>query len=138
MSIRKIRLEQTIQNEISQMLLKELRDPRIGFCTITQVRLSQDYKFASVYVSFLGGPNAIEDGMKGLQSASKHIQAMLARKLNIKFTPYLRFIYDDSLVKGVAMVEKLNELEAEEEASSSDQSSSSQDQENEKDAFAGS
>jgi ribosome-binding factor A len=110
MNIRKIRIEQSIQREISEMLLKELRDPRIGFCTISHVRLSQDYRYASVYVSFIGGKDAVEQGMKGLQSASKTIQAMLAHKLNLKFTPYVRFIYDDAIEKGIALIEKIREV----------------------------
>jgi len=110
MNIRKIRIEQSIQSEISQMLLKELRDPRIGFCTISHVRLSQDFRYASVYVSFIGGKDAVEQGMKGLQSASKTIQAMLAHRLNLKFTPYIRFIYDDAIEKGIALIEKIREV----------------------------
>lgn len=110
MNIRKTRIEQNIQNEIQQMILKELRDPRIGFCTITKVRLSEDYRFATVYASFLGAEDAVEKGMKGLQAASKFIQSTLAHRMNIKFTPYIRFIYDDSLEKGVSMIEKLKEI----------------------------
>lgn len=118
MNIRKIRIEQSIQSEISQMLLKDLRDPRIGFCTISHVRLSQDYRYASVYVSFIGGGDAVEKGMKGLQSASKTIQAMLAQKLNIKFTPYIRFIYDDAIEKGIALIEKIKEVAPPEDSES--------------------
>jgi ribosome-binding factor A len=110
MNVRKIRIEQSIQNEISQMLLKDLRDPRIGFCTISHVRLSQDFRYASVYVSFIGGKDAVEKGMKGLQSASKTIQSLLAQKLNLKFTPYIRFIYDDAVEKGIALIEKIREV----------------------------
>ncbi len=110
MSIRKTRIEQNIQNEIQQMILKELRDPRIGFCTITKVRVSEDYRFATVYASFLGAEDAVEKGMTGLQAASKFIQATLAQRMNIKFTPYLRFIYDDSFEKGASMIEKLKEI----------------------------
>ncbi len=108
MSIRKIRIEQSIQSEISQILLKELRDPRIGFCTITRVRVTEDYRYASVYVSFLGKEDAVSKGMEGIQAASKHIQALLAQRLNLKFTPYLRFIYDDSFEKGISLIEKIN------------------------------
>ncbi len=131
MSIRKTRIEQNIQNEIQQMILKELRDPRIGFCTITKVRVSEDYRFATVYASFLGGTDAVEKGMKGLHAASKYIQASLAQRMNIKFTPYLRFEHDDSLEKGVSMIEKLKEIvppDTENEQDKSDEESTSEDE----------
>jgi ribosome-binding factor A len=48
--------------------------------------------------------------MKGLQSASKTIQSLLAQKLNLKFTPYIRFIYDDAVEKGIALIEKIREV----------------------------
>ena len=71
MNIRKIRIEQSIQSEISQMLLKDLRDPRIGFCTISHVRLSQDYRYASVYVSFIGGGNHYQKAIKVIKKKRK-------------------------------------------------------------------
>src|SRR5205807_1921097 len=73
-----------------------LKDPRVGFVTVTDVRTSPDLRHARVYVSVLGGAEQREDSLAGLRSAHGHLQGQVAAELRLKRTPELTFVYDDT------------------------------------------
>jgi ribosome-binding factor A len=89
-----------IKKEISQILLEELKDPRIGFVTITKVALSDDLRIAKIYYSVFGGEQDKEESYEGLESAKGYIKRELGKKVRLKYMPEITFIFDDSLEYG--------------------------------------
>jgi ribosome-binding factor A len=88
----------------------ELKDPRIGFVTITGVKTSPDLRQARVYVSVLGNERKREQTLEGLESAHGVLQARLASELRMKRTPQLTFEYDPTVEEGVRMSRLIDEL----------------------------
>jgi len=113
-SLRKKRLEEQFRRDITEIIMKEIKDPRIGFASITYVQLSKDMSFAKVGVSIMGNPREIRKTYEGLKSAAGYIQHLLSKRLTIRHTPKLSFKLDSSISDGVEMVDFLNKLEEKE------------------------
>ena len=96
--------------EVLGVALPELKDPRIGFVTITGVETSSDLRHATVFVSVLGGEKAREKSLQGLAAAHATLQSRLARELRMKRTPQLTFEYDPTVERGVRMTKLIDEL----------------------------
>ena len=103
------RVNESVRQVLSEALL-ELKDPRIGFVTVTGVVTSTDLREATVYVSVLGDPRRQERTMAGLSAAHGVLQAYIARELRLKRTPQLTFAYDQSVERGVRMTQLIDEL----------------------------
>jgi ribosome-binding factor A len=88
----------------------ELKDPRIGFVTVTGVATSPDLRTARVFVSVLGSEKKREKTLAGLEAAHGVLQARIARELRMKRTPQLTFEYDESVERGVRMSQLIDEL----------------------------
>lgn len=99
------RAKALIAKHLTEIILKETKDPKIGFVSVNEVEVSSDLGVAKVYVSFLGTKNKNEN-LKHLVAASGYIRSSLAKVLKMKKTPELRFFLDDSFDK----YEHLNEL----------------------------
>lgn len=110
MKYRKDRLEELIKRIVSDIFLKEVKDPRIGFVTFTGVELSKDYSEARIGVSFLGTSTDVRKGMEGIRSSSGYVQKLLGRELKMRNTPSVYFFIDKSVQEGVDMVSKLENL----------------------------
>lgn len=113
MSFRKQKLETQIKKLVGTLIVMEIKDPRIGFVTVTHVELSRDYAYADVYVSVLGNDNDKKKTLLGLQSARGFIQYRVGKALSIRTIPEIRFHLDTSIEKGVGMVNLLEKLEKE-------------------------
>lgn len=109
------RVADLIRDEISSMILKELKDPRIHFVTITQVEVSPDLRQARVLYSVMGSETEQEECQEGLASASGFIRGRLGRRLSLRYVPELSFKYDSSLTAGARVTSLIKELTAEEE-----------------------
>ena len=96
--------------EVLAAALPELKDPRIGFVTITGVETSPDLRHARVYVSVLGSDKKRERSLQGLEAAHGLLQSRLARELRMKRTPQLSFEYDPTVERGVRMTQLIDEL----------------------------
>ena len=96
--------------EVLGAALPELKDPRIGFVTITAVETSPDLRHARVYVSVLGSDAKRAKSLQGLEAAHGALQARLARELRMKRTPQLAFEYDPTVERGVRMTKLIDEL----------------------------
>ena len=94
---------------LSARLIEGLKDPRIGFVTVTSVDTSPDLRQARVYVSVLGDDEARANSLAGLQSSHGVLQRSLARELKLKHTPTLEFVYDESIDRGMRITELLDE-----------------------------
>jgi ribosome-binding factor A len=101
--------------EVLSEALGELKDPRIGFVTVTGVRTSTDLRQAVVYVSVLGSERKREKTIDGLQAAHGLLQARIARELRMKRTPQLTFEYDPTVERGVRMTQLIDELAPDDE-----------------------
>jgi ribosome-binding factor A len=108
-SSRMRRVNESIK-EVLGLTLPELKDPRIGFVTITGVETAPDLRHATVFVSVLGSEKAREKSLQGLEAAHGTLQARLARELRMKRTPQLTFEYDPTVERGVRMTKLIDEL----------------------------
>jgi ribosome-binding factor A len=106
------RVDESIRQVIGDALASDLKDPRVGFVTVTDVKTSADLSHARVYVSVLGEPAVREDTLVGLRSAHGYLQACIARELKLKRTPTLEFAYDDTTDRAMR-VDALIEAEIE-------------------------
>jgi ribosome-binding factor A len=103
------RVNEAVREVLSEALL-ELKDPRIGFVTVTGVETSPDLRHARVFVSVLGSERARERTLDGLAAAHGVLQSHVARELRLKRTPQLTFAYDPSVERGVRMSQLIDEL----------------------------
>lgn len=94
---RQDRVGALIQRELSEIIHRVVKDPRIAFCTITHVDVSSDLKYVDVNVSVIGDIEDKEDTLAGLKSASGFIRREISRRLALRYSPELRFSLDDSV-----------------------------------------
>lgn len=110
-SIKYSRMNGEVQREISKIIARDIKDPRINPMTsVVSVDVTPDLKYAKVFVSVLGNDEEKEKTRRGLASASSHIRSLLAKSLNLRNTPELTFLIDDSIEYGVHMSKKIDEL----------------------------
>lgn len=109
------RVDEAVRAVLSEAVGKDLKDPRVGFVTVTAVKTSPDLRHARVYVSVLGNDAEREDSLDGLRSAHGYLQGRVARELRIKHTPTLSFEYDDTVDRGMRISELLDEVAPEDE-----------------------
>lgn len=109
-----MRVGDLLQREISNIIETELKDPRIGFLTVTKVDLSSDLKLARVYYSVLGTREEKEKSGEGLRSAKGFIKKLLGQRTRLRYLPDILFIFDDSLEKGRYIESILEKLKDEE------------------------
>jgi ribosome-binding factor A len=103
------RVNEVIREVLGAAITTELKDPRIGFVTVTAVDTSADLRSARVYVSVLGSPEEREATLAGLRSSHGFLQGRLATELRMKRTPTLSFAYDDSVERGMRLSRLLGE-----------------------------
>ena len=110
-SIKNTRLNEEVMRELSTIIRNEIKDPRIQPMTsVTGVEVAPDLKTCKAYISVLGDEKAQEDTIKGLQSAEGYIRRELARKLNMRNTPEIKFVMDQSIAYGVAMSKMIDDV----------------------------
>ena len=103
------RVNESVREVVSEGVV-QLKDPRIGFVTVTAVETSPDLRQARVFVSVLGDERRRRRALEGLEAAHGVLQARLARELRLKRTPQLAFEYDPSVERGVRMTKLIDEL----------------------------
>jgi ribosome-binding factor A len=106
------KLREFIRDEIGRILQRGLRDPRVGFVSVTDVELSRDLRHAKVFVSVFGTAEQRRQTLEGLGSATGFVRTELARRLHIRHTPQIEFRVDDSIERGSRVVQLLRELGA--------------------------
>src|SRR5213082_388094 len=109
MTDRMRRVNESVRQVLSEAV-GQLKDPRIGFVTVTGVKTSPDLRHARVYVSVLGAERKRAQTLAGLQAAHAVLQSQIARELRMKRTPQLEFEYDPSVERGVRMTKLIDEL----------------------------
>jgi ribosome-binding factor A len=101
------RVDEAVRAVLSDAIAKDLKDPRVGFVTVTAVKTSPDLRHARVYVSVLGDEQTRAASLDGLRSAHGYLQGAIASQLTLKHTPALTFAYDDSVDRGMRITELL-------------------------------
>lgn len=99
------RVAQELQKEIAIILQREVKDPRIGMVTVSDVEISRDLAYAKVFVTFLfdNDDNVVKRGLEGLNKASGYIRTLVGKAMRLRIVPELTFVYDQSLVEGMRM-----------------------------------
>jgi ribosome-binding factor A len=100
------RVNEALREVLSTRIAEGLKDPRVGFVTVTAVETSPDLRHARVFVSVLGDEKARADTLAGLAAAHSVLQAQIATEIRMKRTPQLKFVYDETVERGM----RINEL----------------------------
>ncbi len=110
MSFRPERLAEAIKKEVSGLLREELKDPRIGFVSITSVEVSKDLRYATVFASVFGQPAEQKATIGALQNAQGFIRGELAKRIRLRYTPEITFKLDHSISRGSRLIELMREV----------------------------
>jgi len=105
------RVDAAMRHVVGDAVSQDLKDPRVGFVTVTDVKTSADLRHARVYVSVLGTPAEREASLEGLRSAHGYLQRRVASELHLRNTPELRFILDDTAERAFRVEELLHDEE---------------------------
>ena len=115
MSRRTERLNDLIRDEISELLRRQIKDPRLGcFLTITRVDTSPDLRYAKVFASIMGSEEEKREALQGLASATGFFQHKLRERLSLRRVPQISFHKDDSIEQGAHVLHLMKEVAAEE------------------------
>ena len=113
------RVSVLIQRELSDIIQRELKDPRVGFCTISQVQVSTDLRYADVKVSVVGDKRQKQNSITGLKSAAGFLRREVVQRIGLRHAPELRFELDDSVDQLMRIDRLLKRIHTQEEVSSS-------------------
>jgi ribosome-binding factor A len=110
---RGVRVADQIQRDLAEIISYELKDPRVGMITITEVQVTPDYAHAKVFFTTLNdNPEAVKDTLAGLSKAAGFIRGQLGRRLTIHTTPELHFVHDTSTARGIELSKLIDEANA--------------------------
>jgi ribosome-binding factor A len=114
-STRQQRIQQLLIEEVSDIVRREVKDPRIGFLTITGADVSPDLRHARVYMTILGTEEEQAAGLKGLQSAARFIRREFGRRCDLRVTPAIEFRFDTAIQHGVRIFDLLEQIKREDD-----------------------
>lgn len=111
---RGLRVADQIQRDLAEIIAFELKDPRVGLVTISEVQVTPDYAHAKVYfTTLIDDPKAVQGTVEGLTKAAGFIRTLLGKRLHIHTLPQLNFIHDTSTVRGMALSSLIDQANAE-------------------------
>ena len=112
------RVSVLIQRELSDIIQRELKDPRVGFCTISQVQVSADLRYADVKVSVIGDKRQKRNSITGLKNAAGFLRREVVQRIGLRHAPELRFELDDSVDQLMRIDRLLKRIHTQEKVSS--------------------
>ena len=112
-STRQEKVRELLRLEISDIIRREIKDPRVGFVTVTDAEVSPDLKHAKVFISVLGEAAQKQEGLKALQKATRFIRAEFAKRANMKTTPEIVLLEDTAIEQGARIFELLEKIKKE-------------------------
>lgn len=141
-SIKNIRINSEVQKELGNIIRNEVKDPRISpMTTVVSAQVTPDLKYCKAFISVLGSEEAAQDTMKGLRSAVGYIRSRLAQSVNLRNTPEITFVLDQSIEYGVRMsrliddvVSRDSEAEAQDDSETEDMSGGKEEDEEDGDS----
>jgi ribosome-binding factor A len=104
------RVAEAIKREVSDLLFREVKDPRVHFATVTDVEVAHDLRFVKIYVSIMGTDEEKAESMVGLQAATGFLRKHLGQRVRLRFTPEIRFYLDKSLDRAMRISELLESI----------------------------
>lgn len=110
MQYRSDRLAHELKNEISFIIAREVKDPRVGFATVTNAKVSPDLRYARIFVSVFGSPAKQNETLLALQRATGFIRRQLGSRIKLRHCPELQFTFDESIEYGAKMDALLAEV----------------------------
>jgi ribosome-binding factor A len=110
------RIAEQIRRELAELIRLEVKDPRVGFITLTDVEITPDYAHAKVFFTSMAGEQGVDDILAGLRRASGFLRRELGRRIRIHTTPELHFHYDKSVEQGSRLSQLIDEVVREDEA----------------------
>lgn len=110
------RVVEQIRRELAELIRMEVKDPRVGFITLTDVEITPDYAHAKVFFTSMTGSESVPEILQGLRRASGFLRRELGRRVRIHTTPELHFVYDNSVEEGTRMSRLIDEVVREDEA----------------------
>ena len=113
---RQEKLGELIAIELSELLRTRVKDPRVGFASITRVEVSGDLRHAKIFVSVMGTPEEQADTMKGLKNATGYLRHELATRIVLRYIPDIVFKLDTSIAEGARILDLIHKVEEEERA----------------------
>ncbi len=113
MTLRQEKVQEQLVHEISDMIQKELRDPRLGFVTVTGADISRDLRYAKVFVSIMGDDAAKKQSLKALNGASGKLRGEFGRRARLRVAPEITFHFDEGIARGQRIFELLNSIQHE-------------------------
>lgn len=111
MSVRQEKVQEQLVQEISEIIRRDLSDPRLGFITLTGAEISRDLRHAKVYISVLGDEESRKQSLIALNRASGMLRGEFARRAHLRIAPELEFRYDDGIERGARIFELLHSVE---------------------------
>ena len=121
-SIKNVRINSEVQRALSELIRMGVKDPRVSSLTaVTAVEVAPDLKTAKVFVSVLGDEKKQKDTLEGLKSAMPYLRSQLAKSINLRNTPELRFHLDTSIEYGMHMSALINQVKAKDKAEDSEE-----------------
>lgn len=123
---RRQRISSFLRAQLAEIIARELKDPRLGFISVTRVEPAEDLREAKVYISVMGTEAEQRTSMRGIEAASGKIQSLLGDRIHFRNTPELRFIQDDSIRKSMEMDSLLERARQEDQAAAEERASRTQ------------
>lgn len=120
MSLRSNRVGEQMKKELSEIISRKLKDPRIGFVTVTDVAVTGDLQQATVYISVLGDSDQKEKTLKGLETAKGFMRSEIGQRIRLRKTPELFFEFDESIEYGHKIENLISKIHAEEKSAEQD------------------
>lgn len=114
MSYRNRRVAEEMKREIASIIKEDLKDPRVGFVTVTGVEVTPDFRYAKVFVSVYGSDEEINQALEGLEKASGFIRKEIGHRIKLRYTPELSFRFDESIRHGAKIAEILADMQEKE------------------------
>ena len=111
MTVRQEKVQAQLIEEISEIIQRELRDPRLGFVTLTGAEISRDLRHAKIFVSVMGDEKARKDSLKALNNAVGLLRGEFARRAHLRIAPELEFRFDEGIERGARIFELLHSVE---------------------------
>lgn len=113
MQHRPIRLAQELKTEINAIITREMSHHQLGFLTITDVRVSPDLRYARVFVSVFGSPEVRKETLETLNSEKGFFRQLIGRRIRLRHTPEITFVYDETIEHGDQMMQLIEEIKKE-------------------------
>jgi len=119
-TIRQEQIQDRLVEEVSDILRRDLKDPRLGFVTVTGAEISRDLRHAKVFISVMGGDEQKRDALNALRRTAGYIRGEFARRAHLRVAPEIDFHFDEGIARGARIFELLHQIKSE---SQSDESS---------------